>query len=208
MDAGSQVGPNAVIQLGHALRARHGEALAARIYEAAGLSAWLCEPPQDMVDEHAVDRLFRALRGSLPAAEAAAVAAEAGERTAQYLLANRIPRAARAISRLLPTALSARLLLRAIAANAWTFAGSGRFRARPGSPHRIEIASNPIATPGCVWHVAVFETLFRALVAPQTRVRHLACCLDGAAACGFEIDHRRRRAGRPDARVASHGERA
>ena len=188
VDARSRVGPNAVIQLGHALRAQHGKALAIQVYEAAGLRGWLDQPPEDMVDERAVDQLFHALRGRLAAEEAAAVAAEAGARTAEYLLANRLPRPAHGMLRLLPQPLSARLLLRAIGANAWTFTGSGIFRARPGSPHRVEIVSNPIAIPGCVWHVAVFETLFRALVAPHARVRHDSCCLDGAPACLFEID--------------------
>ncbi len=192
---GSRVGPNAVIQLGHALRAQRGEARAVQVFAAAGLREWLDEPPQVMVDERAVDRLFRSLRGCLAAGEAAAVAAEAGERTAQYLLANRIPPAARAALRLLPQPLSARMLLRAIGANAWTFAGSGVFRARPGPPDRVEILANPIAIPGCVWHVAIFEGLFRALVAPRARVRHLSCCLDGAPGCRFDIDRPRRRQG-------------
>ncbi len=192
LDARSRVGPNAVIQLGHALRAQHRKALAIQVYEAAGLREWLDQPPQGMVNEGAVNQLFRALRGRLAAEEAAIVAAEAGARTAEYLLANRIPRPAHGMLRLLPEPLSARLLLRAIGANAWTFAGSGTFRARAGLPHRVEIVSNPIAIPGCVWHVAVFATLFQALVAPRTRVRHSACCLDGAPACHFEIDHSRR----------------
>ncbi len=206
-DARSHVGPNAVIQLGHALRAQRGEGLAIEVYEAAGLREWLDEPPRGMVDERAVDRLFRALRRVLAAEEAAAVAAEAGARTAEYLLENRIPRPAHVMLRLLPQRLSARLLLRAISANAWTFAGSGIFRARPGSPHRLEIASNPIPVPDCVWHVAVFETLFRALVAPRARVRHLSCCLDGAPACRFEIDHPREPStGCHDASAAGEGD--
>lgn len=187
--APSRVGPNAIIQLGEALCDRYGREVAGEVYGAAGMCALLDQPPQEMVDEQLVAALFRALRQRLPADEAAAVAADAGERTAQYLLANRIPRPARALLKALPAPLSARLLLRAMAANAWTFAGSGSFRARAGSPHRVEIAANPIAMPGCVWHVAVFQTLFRALVAPRAGVRETACCLQGVPACRFEIAH-------------------
>jgi len=184
-----RVGPNAIIQLGEALLDRHGRELAREVYEAAGVCGLLDHPPQRMVDEQLVATLFRALRRRLPADEASAVAADAGERTARYLLANRIPGPARALLKALPAPLSARLLLRAMAANAWTFAGSGSFRARAGSPHRVEIVANPIAMPGCVWHVAVFQTLFRALVAPRARAWQTACCREGALACSFEIAH-------------------
>ncbi len=195
--ADARVGPNAIVQLGEALRARLGEERAAEVYAAAGLSPLLSDPPQAMVDERLVAALFRALYDQLPGEEPGALAAEAGARTASYLLANRIPAPARVALGLLPRGLSARLLLRAIAGNAWTFAGSGGFRARAGRPHRIEIAANPIPLPGCVWHVAVFEGLFRALVAPEARVRHVACCLAGAPACRFEIGFERAPEGAP-----------
>ncbi len=184
-----RVGPNAVIQLGHALRVRHGEARAREVCSAAGSPGQRSDPPEAMVDERVVASLFDALCARLPPVEAAAAAGDAGSRTADYLLAHRIPRPVRLVLARLPAWASARLLLRAIAANAWTFAGSGAFTARPGSPHVVEIAHNPIAMPGCAWHVAVFEGLFRALVAPCAEVRHVRCCRDGAPACRFEIAH-------------------
>ncbi len=185
--AAGRVGPNAVIQLGHALRASHGPEVASAVYARAGATAMLDDPPEDMVSEQVVASLFRALHAELPQAEADAVARDAGARTAEYLLAHRIPGPVRRFLTLLPVWASARLLLRAIAANAWTFAGSGSFSARPGRPHVIEIARNPIPMPGCAWHVAVFAGLFASLVTPRTRVTHPACQLDGASACRFEV---------------------
>lgn len=182
-----RVGPNAIIQLGHALRVQRGEERAQEVFAAAGIPEQLHVPPADMVDERSVRALFDALHARLSPAEASAAAADAGARTADYLLANRIPRPVGRVLARLPAWASARLLLRAITANAWTFAGSGVFTARAGSPHVVEIADNPIAIPGCVWHVAVFEGLFRALVSARTEVRHARCCLEGAPACRFEI---------------------
>jgi divinyl protochlorophyllide a 8-vinyl-reductase len=187
MAAPARVGPNAVIQLELALCERYGEDTARAVFAAAGQSHLLGASLDEMVDERVVAELFHALYARLPEAAAAAVAARAGTRTAEYLLANRIPSPVRGLLPLLPAALSARLLLRAVTANAWTFAGSGRFRALAGSPHVVEIAYNPVAMPGCVWHVAVFEGLFRALVSPRTRVRHTQCCHLGAKRCRFEV---------------------
>ncbi len=185
-----QVGPNAILQLGHALRARYGEAVARGVYAAAGVPALLDDPPQAMVDERQAAALYEALQAQLPQLAASAVATDAGTRTADYLLAHRIPRPVHGLLRALPAALAARLLLRAVSAHAWTFAGSGAFRARPGTPHVVEIAANPLCMPGCAWHVAVFERLFRALVTPRARVRHPICCHAGASVCRFEIAHR------------------
>lgn len=181
------VGPNAVIQLAAALREGFGEAVAERVFSQAGLAQSLIEPPAEMVDEAAVARLFRALFAALPAVQAERAAAEAGLRTARYLLANRIPGPARLALKTLPAPLAADFLLRAISRNAWTFAGSGQVRVHAGAPSVIEIQANPLAMPGCPWHIGVFEGLFRALVAPDASVYHPQCCFAGAAACRFEI---------------------
>ena len=183
----SCVGPNAAIQLGHALQDHVGEDAARQVFGDAGLTAWLATPPAEMIDEAHAARLFRSLFARLPENTARSIAAQAGTRTADYLLANRIPRPAQTVLKLLPAKAAASLLLRAITRSAWTFAGSGAFSARRGSPIVIEIADNPIAMPGCVWHVGVFERLFRELVARHVRVLHPQCCHDGAPACRFEV---------------------
>jgi divinyl protochlorophyllide a 8-vinyl-reductase len=195
------VGPNAVTRLAEALSARAPDALASVF---AGHAGWLDVPPEAMVFEGDVAALHAALWRVLPREEAAKVAHAAGRLTADYVLAHRIPAAARAVLRMLPAAASAPLLGRAVAAHAWTFAGSGRVRVRNGRPLVVEIAANPLAVaPGCPWHRGVFERLFATLVHPGAFVSERACCAEGASACRFEIDWTTAGAGVASSRPAS-----
>jgi divinyl protochlorophyllide a 8-vinyl-reductase len=145
-----------------------------------------------MVDEAEVVALHAALRGLVPADEAARIAADAGRRTADYLLANRIPRVMRLVLPRLPARWAARILLVAIGRHAWTFAGSGRFAVLPGRPVRFSIAGGPLArdvqapVPVCDYYAATFAGLFRRLVHPATRVVETDCEACGAPACIFE----------------------
>jgi divinyl protochlorophyllide a 8-vinyl-reductase len=182
-----KVGPNAVTQVAAALRAFGGEDLAARVFMAAGLEQVLAAPPEKMVDQDLAACLHNALRRALPAQDAAQIAAEAGRRTADYLLAHRIPRAAQGVMKLLPARLAAPILLKAMAANAWTYAGTGHVRTASGRTCVLEIIDNPLAQPDCPWHVAVFERLFRALVTKQAQVRHVEHREAGALINRFEI---------------------
>ena len=191
-EAAHRIGPNAIIQVAEALRALQGEASARRVFGAAGLSGLLDRPPERMTDERLVAVLHRTLHALLPREDAADVAAEAGLRTADYLLAHRIPRPVQWLLRALPAPLAARMLLRAISRNAWTFAGSGHVFVTPGTPSVIEIEDNPVATGPCHYHIAVFERLFRTLVHPRAEVRETLCCANGAAACRFAMSWSRR----------------
>lgn len=184
------IGPNAATRLAEALAETEGSEAAHTVFAAAGLAAWLDHPPEAMIREDDAARLFDLTRARYAPERADAVLADAGRRTGRYILANRIPPLARGVLRLLPATLALPLLLKAVSAHAWTFAGSGRV----GVEGRVlRIARNPLArprgalAPACVWHVAVFETLIRALVAPQATVRETACCATGADACVFEI---------------------
>jgi divinyl protochlorophyllide a 8-vinyl-reductase len=187
------IGPNAVTQLTQALRDLAGETALRRVFDIAGAAGWLTAPPQEMVPERAVAALHRQLRRELPPAEAARVAARAGRLTADYILANRIPPLMRRLLPGLPAPLAGRVLLTAIGRHAWTFAGSGRFAARPGCPSVIAIAGNPFiageiaSAPLCHWHAAVFERLFQALVHPRAAALETACGATGAPACRFEV---------------------
>ena len=189
------IGPNAVIQLGEALRVMLGEQRAAGLYRDAGCAAWFATPPDAMVDERRTAALHQALRREWPE-EAPGILAEAGRRTGDYILAHRIPRPAQWLLRHLPAGLAGPSLLDAIARNAWTFAGTGRFSARRGRPCLVEIAGNPLVAgeraeaPVCVWHAAVFRRLFQELVHSGTSVREIACGAVGGDACRFAIDWR------------------
>jgi divinyl protochlorophyllide a 8-vinyl-reductase len=175
--------------LEHAL----GTAEAAALMRRAGIAA----PPdgRSMIPEAQAAALHRRLRAEHPA-RAPLLAAGAGARTADYLLAHRIPAPVRHLLRHLPANAAAAILSRAIARNAWTFAGSGAFRRE--TAWRFSIAANPLvagergAAPLCHWHAAVFERLYRELVAPDARCVETRCTAQGAGGpCTFVISRDR-----------------
>jgi len=185
----ARIGPNAVLQHLPLLDA----ALGRRMRDALLLRAEVPEPAPDagMLPQDQVARLHQAVRLYLPD-RAPAIQRAAGLATGDYILANRIPRAAQGLIRALPATLGARLLSAAIAKHAWTFAGSGQFRVVANHPLTFEIADNPLARgpahgPVCAWHASVFERLFSALVWPDLQVIETACCAMGAPACRFEL---------------------
>jgi len=188
-----RIGPNAVTRLAEVLPARVGVEATRRLFERAGLLHFLQTPPQQLVDETEVARLHRELRQSFGGELAATLAREAGRRTADYLLAHRIPKPAQALLTRLPAALAARALVAAIRRHAWTFAGSGEFSVAGWRPLTLQIRGNPLArglatqTPACHFYAATFEHLFRTLVAARTRVREVACEACGDDACRFEL---------------------
>lgn len=194
MEAGSAaapvngvVGPNAVIQLAGALRDAAGLDRTRDLFDAAGLLGLLAAPPRKMVDEAVARALFDELWQAFPAGQAWEIASEAGRRTADYVIANRIPRLARWVFALLPKRPACRLLLRAIDRNAWTFVGSGTCTVRFGQTPSIEIENNPLAMPDCAWHCAVFERMFRRLVSADARVDHANSRRGNAEVCLFTI---------------------
>ena len=182
------IGPNAILQLVPVIELAGGRELRDEIFAAAGVFDM---PSGDhMISEAPAARIHQALRAQVPDL-AAALAWEAGKRTADYILANRIPALAQKLLKVLPWRLSAKLLSVAIKKNAWTFAGSGEFRVL--SPFLFELAHNPIVagetsdTPLCHWHAAVFERLYQVLVHPKLICRETHCTAQGAEACQFEV---------------------
>lgn len=184
---GGVVGPNAITQLAGVLRERHGETVWRAVFHAAGLNHYLGVAPERMTAEQEAAALHRTVMTRC-AEDWQDLSAEAGDRTARYLLAHRIPRAAQALMRHLPAAWAARLLVMAIGRNAWTFAGSGSFSGQViARAAHLVITANPLAMPGCPWHRAVFQRLFRALVSPDAVVFHDTCCGRGEPGCRFMV---------------------
>ena len=187
--AEGRIGPNALLQLVPVLEAAIGARLTAQLFAQAGVD----RVPQDaMIAEGPVALVHQSIRARLPD-RAPALLRQAGLGTGDYILAHRIPKVAQRLLRLLPRRVAARLLARAIARNAWTFAGSGQFRIVSVRPMVFEIADNPVIRgeaalhPVCDWHVAVFQRLFAALVDPQATLTETACCACGAPACRFVL---------------------
>jgi divinyl protochlorophyllide a 8-vinyl-reductase len=195
IDHGSAtIGPNAVTQLVAALKMDGLDRVSAPIFRTAGVETWLTDPPSAMVQENLVADLHQAVRAAFPGVEGNSLMADAGWLTADYLLVNRIPRAAQVVMKLLPAVLSARLLVSAIRSHAWTFAGSGTFRARAGVPTVFEIEDNPLcrgeraSAPVCAWHAGVFQQLFAVLVSRNAGVVETSCEAQGDKCCRFVVD--------------------
>ncbi|MCF6444063.1 bacteriochlorophyll 4-vinyl reductase [Nereida sp. MMG025] len=187
-EEGALIGPNAILQLVPVLEKEGGAAMRDEVCAAAGLM----ELPDGtaMIPEEPAARLHQALRAKFPDL-APALAREAGRRTADYILAHRIPRPAQTMLKVLPTRAAAKLLAGSVTKHAWTFVGSGAFRAE--KPFVLEIRDNPVVRgevsdkPLCDWHAAVFERLYQELVHPTLQCREVACCAMGAPACRFEL---------------------
>ena len=185
-----RIGPNALTQLLPLLEKAGGTELRETLLARAGVF----ELPDmtGLIDEEPVARLHQAMRAEVPDL-APSLAWEAGVRTADYILAHRIPKAAQRVLKRLPPWAGGPLLTKAIARNAWTFAGSGRFEVERAWPAVLVIRDNPVvrgeraAAPLCHWHAGVFERLFRVLVSDRARAREVECCAGGAAACRFEV---------------------
>lgn len=192
----ARIGPNAVTRLAEAVTDRLGHETCERLFAAAGLSHHLTEPPGQMVAEVDVVALYRSLAACHPA-EAEAIGADAGRRTAIYLLGNRIPSPVQAVLRLLPPALAARLLLSAIGRHAWTFAGSGAFSTTQSGGVTVIVAGGPFAAAGPAedalraFYEAVFGHLFATLVSRRCRVTN--GMVDGGT-CQFHLTWTARRA--------------
>ena len=186
----ARIGPNAVLQLAPAMDHVTGESARRLLFATVGFDPL---PGADaMIDEIRVAALHRALRQRYPEA-ACRIAIAAGTATGDYIVDNRIPRAARTFLRACPAPLAARLLTRAILAHGWTFCGSGHLTAHGRNPVTFALKDNPIpqigeqAHPVCHWHAATFERIFARLVHPSAKAVETACCANGAGACGFEI---------------------
>lgn len=188
-----RIGPNAILQVIEAVTAAKGESACQALFSLAGLSHHLAARPTEMVSEHDVATLQRALREQFGADQAKALSWDAGLRTGDYLLANRIPKFAQRVLRYVPASVAARVLAQAIGKHSWTFAGSGTFSFRPGKPFVFEIVNNPLCSqikaqePVCDFYAATFERIFRAIVHPNSRVVETQCEASGDRSCVFEV---------------------
>lgn len=165
--ASALIGPNAILQALPVMERILGSKESALILQEARIA---CLPDgESMIPEAEAMRLHHALSMRDPF-EAIDIAREAGHGTADYIIANRIPRIAATILRWLPVRLAAPLLMKAIARHAWTFIGSGRFQADGGwrfTIDRTEADDLMMPTESLFeWYGAVFTRLYQRLVHP------------------------------------------
>ena len=201
----AQIGPNAVLQLLYVLRDRfarsRGDDLVWALAEDTNTTHYLLSPPQSMSPLVDAVRLFAAVGQSFDLTTARAIFVEAGYRTADYIIANRIPRPAQILLRVLPQPLAIRVLARAIMANAWTFVGDGRLKVTYLIPLRLEIRGTSLQSPDGIWHLSVVQRLYQRLVSKSLNCVSIShnetlsaaqfCLLSrkGPASCGPEIAH-------------------
>lgn len=183
------VGPNAIIQTRSALDALAGKPARRVIFGAAGLERFADTDPDAMVEADIVNALNRQIAVQLDAKTAHAVMKRAGEMTGDYILANRIPKAAQWVLKHLPADMAQSILLTAIARNAWTFAGHARVET---GRDFIAIHDNPICLgkvgfSSCIWHAAVFRRLFQILIDPAITIHETECVGWGSDVCRFVI---------------------
>jgi divinyl protochlorophyllide a 8-vinyl-reductase len=189
-ELGARIGPNSVLQLVPVLDEHIGVAARERLLANCGLA----QLPSDegLMEEGPAAELHQAVRREHPTL-APDLTRQAGDRTGQYIIDNRIPVAALKVLRALPPWLAAPLLASVIEKHAWTFAGSGKFRVRSRHPLIFELKDNPVVrgeradAPICHWHVAVFERLFRHIVDDRLRCVETHCCASGSDSCRFEL---------------------
>lgn len=170
------IGPNAILQLGTTFD-EHGRSRDfSDLLTAAGLSHYLTARPTEMVPENEVIRLHRALSRHF-ATECCALAEEAGARTADYLLANRIPQAVQPLLKALPARFSSTALLAAVAKHSWTFAGSATLHRKGTWPVELILSGGKMGKamgeiPSLpAYYSGTFERLFRVLVTPKASAR-------------------------------------
>jgi divinyl protochlorophyllide a 8-vinyl-reductase len=163
------IGPNAIIQTVRALNDLHGAPAAARLLIASGQGHLIDHAPTTMVDEADFHTLVHALVVQSGSSATSRVLQIAGQHTADYLLAHRIPRPFQRLVRLLPRRAGLWLLLKAISFHAWTFVGSGQFRfAVAGHPAIHVVVTHPTAYPVVHFYGGTFGHLLRVLIDPQT----------------------------------------
>ncbi|HEX2910096.1 MAG TPA: bacteriochlorophyll 4-vinyl reductase [Chloroflexia bacterium] len=187
------IGPNSLIQTVRSLQEVYGSAQTRSLLEQGNFGYLLQAMPSEMVDQQKFISLVKFLFDRLGEKEASTIMGLSGEYTADYILANRIPRPVQALLKVLPRRLSLRMLLSAVRKNAWTFAGSGiySFVIRPRPVITLDGCITGLALrsdhPLCTYYAAAFEGLLEALVDPKATVRETDCLAAGAGHCVFEI---------------------
>ena len=174
-NAPALIGPHAVIHAAEVLQESFGALACQTVLAHARIET--LPSGECMIPEIEALRLHRWMAMWDPVA-CFDVAEEAARRTADYIIANRMPALAVWLLRHLPAQLAALILIRAIGRNAWTFAGAGRFT--PHGPWAFTIdrsAVDDLVRPPetlSIWYAAVFARLYQRLVDPGCQCSRLS----------------------------------
>lgn len=192
---GALIGPNAVLQAVAVMEDRLGQAETRAILADARIAA--LPSGEHMIPEIEALRLHRWLALHDPLGSYV-IAAEAGARTADYIIANRIPQPAVWLLRRLPAMLAAPLLMAAIGKHAWTFIGAGAFAAQGAWSFTIDrtAANGPVLRPHSLfyWYAAVFTQLYQQLVASDCFCARVSAPQDRPLSVLYNITRQQNRA--------------
>ncbi|MEI7645943.1 MAG: bacteriochlorophyll 4-vinyl reductase [Chloroflexales bacterium] len=188
----ARIGPNAIIQTIAALREVYApEEL--RTLLAGEAEGYLSQLPHEMIPEVQFHELVELLTARLGVERACEILLRSGERTADYVRANRIPALIRTVLGLLPAPISLRVFLPAISKHAWTFAGSGAFSFSLGRTPSVSIGrpvgqdTTGIAAVLCRYYCGAFTQMLRRVVSPRISLREVACQARNSSACVYQI---------------------
>ena len=186
----ARVGPNAILQLQEPLDRMLGRGALVQILK---ISRVAMPSGQEMVPQDDVGLVHHTMWRLFPQ-QAETLSDDAGAGTARYIAANRIPKVARVLLRILPRVWAERLLTKAIADHAWTFCGTGVLDTRrEGGEIHFLLRNNPLADRvtqpphRCVWHAAVFAELFSLILGRNYYCKEVSCCALGAELCHFVV---------------------
>lgn len=178
------IGPHAVIHTAEVMREALGKEACDEILSTAQVSS--LPTGEHMIPEIDALRIHRWLALREPV-DCFTIAQESAKRTADYIIANRIPALARWLLSVLPAGISAHLLMKAIGQHAWTFIGAGRFEPRGAWAFAIDRseANDLVMPPESLfhWYAEVFQRLYRRLIGKE-----FECQM-----CGDELGHSKRR---------------
>jgi divinyl protochlorophyllide a 8-vinyl-reductase len=182
------IGPNAVLKTVEVMEERLGQAQTAAILADAQITR--LPSGTHMIPEIEALRLHHWLALHDPIG-ALVIAEEAGARTADYIIANRIPPVAAWLLCHLPAFAAAPLLMAAIRRHAWTFVGAGAFARADAWHFTIDRAPARDRLPPSdslfVWYAAVFTRLYRVLIAPDCVCRIIGPEADFLPQRGYAI---------------------
>jgi divinyl protochlorophyllide a 8-vinyl-reductase len=188
-----RIGPNSIIQTVTALRERLGPVGGDSALRSWGHGSLTLALPEAMVPEADFNALVHSVFEGLGPVAGQEVLERAGTLTAEYLLANRIPRPAQFLLPWLPARISFWILSKAIGAHAWTFAGSGVFGVEFGAQAAYRVTGCPMCrgltttTATCSFYRATFERLLRQLIHPNTVVEEVECEAAGGRWCRYTV---------------------
>ncbi|NTV63236.1 MAG: bacteriochlorophyll 4-vinyl reductase [Oscillochloris sp.] len=188
----ARIGPNAIIQTIASLREVYAPDELPKLL-VGGAEVYLSQLPHEMIPEEQFHALVKLLTPRLGTEQAGAILYRSGERTADYVRANRLPGPFRSLLGILPAQLGLRLLLIAISKHAWTFAGSGTFTFGIGRTPWISIGTpidhdtSAISAVLCRYYCGSFTQLLRQVVSQRIELRETSCQARGGNACVYQI---------------------